>query len=141
VLTVATTYECNNSFTRNLIVGCVSWLRQWGWFGYTTQASLLSLHPVLVPALAAYGVVTVGAPLAWLWHAKKRWKELTIQLNERFWQHAADEPDLFVRRVLDEDAVQHRSSFLSMSFDDGLVSELACPASRLPIPRARSSSV
>jgi hypothetical protein len=74
--------------------------KQWGWLGYTTQVSLLTLHPVLVPAIAAYGVVTIGAPLAWLWRAKKRWKDLTVQLNERFWQFAIDDPDFFVRHVI-----------------------------------------
>jgi hypothetical protein len=75
-------------------------LYQWGWLGYTTQVSLLTLHPVLVPAIAAYGVVTIGAPLAWLWRAKQRWKDLTVQLNERFWQFAIDDPDFFVRHVI-----------------------------------------
>jgi hypothetical protein len=122
---------------------------QWGWLGYTTQVSLLSLHPVLVPALAAYGVVTVGGPLAWLWHAKKRWKELTIRLNERFWQYAVDEPDVFVRHVLgnqlgeDGEDESHDACAMSKSFDEGWISRCGDSASRscLLTSRIRSSSL
>lgn len=71
----------------------------WGWLGYTTQVSLFSTQPLLIPAIAAYGVVTVGVPLISLWSAQKRWKALTIQLNTSFWEAAIDQPDVFVECI------------------------------------------
>jgi hypothetical protein len=71
----------------------------WGWFGYTTHVSLAATQPYLLPAIAAYGVVTVGTPFLWLLHAKQKWKNLTILLNERFWEAAVDHPDIFVDNI------------------------------------------
>lgn len=71
----------------------------WGWFGYTTHVSLAATQPYLLPAIAAYGVVTVGTPFLWLLHAKQKWKNLTIQLNERFWESAIDKADIFVDNI------------------------------------------
>jgi hypothetical protein len=71
----------------------------WGWFGYTTHVSLAATQPYLLPAIAAYGVVTVGTPFLWLLHAKQKWKNLTIQLNDRFWESAVDHPDIFVDNI------------------------------------------
>jgi hypothetical protein len=44
-------------------------------------------------------VVTVGTPALWLLHAKKKWKNLTIKLNESFWESAVDHPDIFVDNI------------------------------------------
>lgn len=71
----------------------------WGWFGYTTTTSLAATQPYLIPAIAAYGVVTVGTPAVMLMHAKKKWKDLTIRLNESFWESAIDHPDIFVENI------------------------------------------
>lgn len=71
----------------------------WGWLGYTTHASLAATQPYLLPAILAYGVVTVGTPALWLLHAKKKWKNLTIKLNESFWESAVDHPDIFVDNI------------------------------------------
>lgn len=71
----------------------------WGWLGYTTHASLLATQPLLVPAIAAYGVVTVGTPLFWLWRARKEWEARTIDLNRGFWEAAVDHPDVFVECI------------------------------------------
>jgi hypothetical protein len=71
----------------------------WGWFGYTTHVSLAATQPYLLPAIAAYGVVTVGTPFLWLLHAKQKWKNLTMQLNDAFWESAVDHPDIFVDNI------------------------------------------
>jgi hypothetical protein len=107
----------------------------------------------LVPALAAYGAVTVGGPLAWLWHAKRRWAELTVRLNERFWQHAADEPDVFVRRAMGDgggppgaggweagESSGGEAGAASKSFDEGRTSRPGFSDPPSPL-RARSSSL
>jgi hypothetical protein len=67
----------------------------WGWLGYTTQASLMSTQPWILPALAAYGVVTVGGPALWLVAAQKHWKQVTTDLNTAFWEAAVAHPDVF----------------------------------------------
>ena len=71
----------------------------WGWMGYTTQVSLAATQPYLLPAIAAYGIVTVGVPTLWLWHAKQKWKQWTMELNEAFWDNAVDYPELFVECI------------------------------------------
>lgn len=73
---------------------------QWGWFGYTTQVPFLSLHPYVAPAIAAYGVVTVGAPLLVLWSTKRRWKDRTAQLHQAFWDWALEDPQRFAECCL-----------------------------------------
>lgn len=77
----------------------------WGWLGYTTQASLLSTQPYLLPAIAAYGIITVGAPALWLAHTKQRAKQITIQLNTAFWEQAMDHPDIFVECITEWSAL------------------------------------
>jgi hypothetical protein len=71
----------------------------WGWLGYTTTTTLAAVNPFLLPAIAVYGVVTVGAPALWLMHAQKTWKELTAKLNDSFWAHAIDQPAVFVECI------------------------------------------
>ena len=71
----------------------------WGWFGYTTTVSLASTQPYLLPAIAAYGVVTVGMPTLVLLRAKQRWKGLTEQLNTAFWENAMEKPEEFAERM------------------------------------------
>ena len=71
----------------------------WGYFGYTSQVSLLTAQPHLIPILAAWGTLTIGAPLVTLWAAKKKWKECTMQLNNSFWESAIDQPDVFVECI------------------------------------------
>ena len=53
-----------------------------GWFGYTTTVPLMTANPFVLPALCAYGAVTIGGPAIYLALAKKRWKETTDKLNE-----------------------------------------------------------
>lgn len=73
----------------------------WGYLGYTTstQVSLLSAQPHLVPILAAYGVVTVGCPAIVLWQAQRFWEKTTERLNEEFWKHACKDPDFFAESL------------------------------------------
>jgi hypothetical protein len=72
----------------------------WGWLGYTTHVSLLSTQPYLLPAIAAYGVVTAGAPALWLLQAKRQGKQVTTELNTAFWKQAMDHPDPFVESLI-----------------------------------------
>eukprot|EP00977_Amphora_coffeiformis_P006246 scaffold1341_cov178-Amphora_coffeaeformis.AAC.23 len=72
----------------------------WGWMGYTTQVSLFSTQPWLLPALATYGAVTVGGPAIWLALARRHWKKLTQDLNTAFWEAAVEHPDLFVEYIM-----------------------------------------
>jgi Lecithin retinol acyltransferase len=69
----------------------------WGWLGYTTtsQVSWLSLHPVFVPALAGYAVLSIGVPATLYVRARKQWKAITESLKESFWQDAMAHPDVF----------------------------------------------
>jgi hypothetical protein len=68
----------------------------WGWLGYTTQVSLISMHPLLLPAIAAYGVVSAGAPALILAKARQHWKQVTVDLNTGFWEDAINKPEIFV---------------------------------------------
>jgi hypothetical protein len=67
--------------------------------GYTSQASLAVTQPHLLPAIAAYGAVTVGLPLLFLQKAKQKWKDVTVQLNTAFWDWAQSSED-FVESLL-----------------------------------------
>jgi hypothetical protein len=67
----------------------------WGWLGYTQTVPLVSTQPLLLPAIAVYGVVTVGAPAFVLARAKHHWQEITISLNTAFWEHAVANPTTF----------------------------------------------
>jgi hypothetical protein len=71
----------------------------WGWLGYTTTVSLVSTQPLLLPAIATYGVITTVGPALWLIHAKKHWKALTERLNTSFWEDAVNHPDIFVECI------------------------------------------
>ena len=71
----------------------------WGWIGYTTTVPLLSTQPYLLPAIIGYGVVTVAAPTLWLLHAKNHAKQTTEKLNKSFWEHAIDQPEIFVECI------------------------------------------
>ena len=53
-----------------------------GWMGFTTTVPLMSVQPLLLPAICAYGAVTIGGPAAVLAYAKSNWKETTKRLNE-----------------------------------------------------------
>ena len=70
-----------------------------GWFGVQTTATvgLLTVHPWIVPVLATYGVVTVGAPFLVHHSARERWKETTANLTNGFWEWA--KPDVFVEAI------------------------------------------
>lgn len=74
----------------------------WGCLGYTTstQVSLLSTQPHLIPLLAAYGVVSAGAPTFVLWRAKSMWEQITKRLNEKFWEHAMKDPNVFANSMM-----------------------------------------
>ena len=71
----------------------------WGWMGYTTTVPLLSTQPYLLPVIIGYGVVTVAAPTLWLLHAKNHAKQTTEKLNKSFWEHAVDQPEIFVECI------------------------------------------
>jgi hypothetical protein len=73
----------------------------WGYLGYTTttQVSLLSLHPWILPAIVGYGVVSIGGPVWMLHRAKHAWNETTQRLNEDFWQYALDHAEEFVKSI------------------------------------------
>jgi hypothetical protein len=80
----------------------------WGWLGYTTHVSLATANPLVIPVIAVYGAVTVGAPTVLLWRVQKQWKEITIQLNEAFWESAVDQPDVFVECITEWSNVPDR---------------------------------
>jgi len=81
----------------------------WGWLGYTTQASLVSTQPWIIPVIAGYGVVTVGVPYAVLLTSRKFWNDTTKRLGEDFWSDAIDRPDVFVECITEwSDLVEGR---------------------------------
>ena len=65
-----------------------------GWLGFTTQVSLLALHPWLIPAIAGYGIASIGVPMYILKRCGKQWAKITIDLNNEFWSRAP--PDVYV---------------------------------------------
>lgn len=71
----------------------------WGFLGYTTKVSLVATQPWILPALAGYGVVTVGGPVWLLARAKSFWNTTTKRMNEEFWAAAIDHPDVFVECI------------------------------------------
>jgi hypothetical protein len=71
----------------------------WGWLGYTTHVSLLTAQPMLLPAIAAYGVVTASVPAIVLAVAQQQWKTTTVRLNEAFWEQAMAQPDVFAECI------------------------------------------
>jgi hypothetical protein len=71
----------------------------WGFLGFTTKASLLSTQPYLLPAIAGYGLVTVGGPVWILARCKKAWTQTTDQLNNDFWENAIDKPEIFAKCI------------------------------------------
>lgn len=83
----------------------------WGsWFGLTTttQLPLLVSQPYLIPALAAYGLITVGVPAIMIHNAKREWNNITMSLNDLFWtEYALDRPEVFVE-------------FIKHFYDDGV---------------------
>ena len=72
----------------------------WGWLGYTTQVSLLSTQPWILPALAAYGTMTIGGPALWLALSQRKARQITEQLNNAFWEAAIERPEIFVEAIL-----------------------------------------
>jgi hypothetical protein len=67
----------------------------WGWLGYTSNVSWLSLHPVVIPALVGYAAFTVGTPAMIYYKARGHWKETTKRLSDAFWESAMEQPDVF----------------------------------------------
>jgi len=68
----------------------------WGWLGYSTQVSLASTQPYLLPAIAGFGAVTVGGPACILLTCRKFWSDTTQGLNDDFWSNAPATPEVFV---------------------------------------------
>ena len=68
-------------------------------FTTTTTVSLLSVQPLLLPAIVGYGVLSVGGPLWMLHRAKHAWNETTTTLNEEFWQAALANPEEFASSI------------------------------------------
>mmetsp|Transcript_23660 Transcript_23660/g.43967 ORF Transcript_23660/g.43967 Transcript_23660/m.43967 type:complete len:348 (+) Transcript_23660:122-1165(+) len=75
----------------------------WGsLFGLTTTTSmpLLVSQPYLIPALAAYGLITVGIPAVMIRNAKAEWHAITTMLNDSFWSdYALDRSEVFVELI------------------------------------------
>lgn len=71
----------------------------WGWLGFTKTVALTTVNPFVLPAIAAYGVVTIGVPSIVLWRAHKDWKRYTIELNRAFWEAAMETPEAFVENI------------------------------------------
>jgi len=71
----------------------------WGWLGYTSQVSLISTQPLLLPAIAGYGIVTVAGPMWMLHRYRKYWEKTTELLHEKFWTQAVARPDVFVECI------------------------------------------
>lgn len=67
----------------------------WGWFGYTSNVSWLSLHPMVIPALAGYAAFTIGTPAMIYFKARGHWKKTTKRLSDAFWESAMEQPDVF----------------------------------------------
>lgn len=53
----------------------------WGWMGYTSTVPLMTMQPLLLPAICAYGAISVGGPAVCLVVARKKWKETSQRLN------------------------------------------------------------
>ena len=69
----------------------------WGMMGFTTKVSLFTAQPFLVPALASYGLISVGGPL-WIFKKYKAcWNSTTFKLNDLFWSTADN--DVFVQCI------------------------------------------
>jgi len=72
----------------------------WGsWFGMTTKVSLFAAQPHLLPILAGYGVLTIGGPVWVLYRCNYAWDKHTSTLNDEFWSHAIEHPDVFVECI------------------------------------------
>jgi len=74
----------------------------WGsWFGATTTQSVswLSLHPMAIPGLACYAVVTVGIPAITYAMARKKWKQTSQRLCDAFWESATENPEVFAECI------------------------------------------
>jgi len=67
----------------------------WGYLGYTTKVSLLSTQPYLLPAVAGYGLITIGGPMWILAKCKDIWNKTTETMNHEFWEEALRQPDTF----------------------------------------------
>jgi len=68
-----------------------------GWagiWGGTTQVSLLSTQPWLIPAIAGYGICAIGAPFLILRSCKSKWERATIEMNDQFWSSV--NPNVFI---------------------------------------------
>jgi hypothetical protein len=82
------------------------------WFGVTTTTTtpLLVCQPYLIPALAVYGLVTVGIPAIMIHNAKREWSAWTQQLNDTFWtDYALDRPEIFVECIVHEQKKRRRN--------------------------------
>eukprot|EP00980_Cylindrotheca_fusiformis_P029679 scaffold23693_cov157-Cylindrotheca_fusiformis.AAC.3 len=67
----------------------------WGWLGYTSNVSWLSLHPMVIPALAGYAAFTIGTPAVIYYRARGQWKKTTKDLSDAFWESAMEQPEVF----------------------------------------------
>ena len=72
-----------------------------GWFGATTTQSVswLSLHPMAIPGLACYAVITVGVPAVMYVTAHKKWKKTSQRLCDAFWESAIENPEVFAECI------------------------------------------
>lgn len=85
----------------------------WGtWFGYTTQVSLLSTQPWILPTLIVGSAISIGAPAIKLALTKKHWKTMTETLNNEFWNVNGNRPDLLI------DCIQHYKKTNDMEGDN-----------------------
>lgn len=69
----------------------------WGLLGYTRSVSLLSTQPMLLPAIAGYGIVTAAGPVWMLQQYKQDWETTANRLNDSFWESDIVKPDISVK--------------------------------------------
>jgi hypothetical protein len=73
----------------------------WGWLGYTStaQVSWMSLHPLAMPGLACYAVVTIAIPAMMYASAQRQWTTTTNFLTNAFWEWATEQPEIFAELI------------------------------------------
>ena len=76
----------------------------WGWMGYTTQVSLMSTQPWLLPAIIGGGAIMSIAPIVLLKKYERGWKKVENALDEQFWKYFWE--------AIDENLFEYICSFL-----------------------------
>jgi len=74
-----------------------------------TATTLAVSQPLLLPTIAACGLVATAVPAVSLLLADRHWKKTTSSLNQAFWNTTLQDPDLFVM-CLEHWSQHHESS-------------------------------